>query len=172
MRPIIIEGMDATGKSTLARYLADELGYIVKESEGPIYSPEELTDRLQRYDELSRRHGGGVIFVRHPLISEPIYATHVHKREPFHTFGQSEYKLKLMVPKPIIVVCKPSGKKVDHQLKIFDTPEYLDALDEARVYVEQEYEEWVYIGLGAIPYRIGGETRYIKLCVENMNHVL
>lgn len=171
MRPIIIEGPDASGKSTLARFLSEELGYTVKESEGPTRSLEDYRERLCRYYQMAWKTGGSVIFVRHPLISEPIYGHHV-RRNNLVSFGEAETLLKMMTPKPIIIYCDNTPAPVDHQLKIFDTPEYLDALKVAEPAIREEYYNWVYIGLGAIYYQIGIDMRAIKCQVENLRDML
>lgn len=65
---IIIEGMDATGKSTLATQLASHFNLKIKESEGPPSSPSELIHRVERYNGMI-----DTIFVRHPCVSHNIY---------------------------------------------------------------------------------------------------
>lgn len=66
---IIIEGPDATGKSTLARHIAAHLPLTIQESEGPPRDADEITDRIYRYYSLPLH----TLFVRHPCVSNPIY---------------------------------------------------------------------------------------------------
>jgi predicted HAD superfamily Cof-like phosphohydrolase len=65
---IIIEGMDATGKSTLAKMVASHFGLRIKESEGPPGSRDELHHRVTRYNNMV-----DTLFVRHPCVSHNIY---------------------------------------------------------------------------------------------------
>lgn len=65
---IIIEGMDNSGKSTLAIRMANYFGLIVQESEGPPRSAEEINNRVDNYEVMEGR-----LFVRHPVISNAIY---------------------------------------------------------------------------------------------------
>jgi predicted HAD superfamily Cof-like phosphohydrolase len=65
---IIIEGMDATGKSTLAKAVASHFNLKIKESEGPPVSRDELHHRVTRYNNMV-----DTLFVRHPCVSHNIY---------------------------------------------------------------------------------------------------
>src|ERR1043166_7927791 len=66
---IVIEGMDNSGKSTLARVIADHMGLAIQESEGPPRSADEINERVDRYSSMRDTH----LFVRHPCVSNPIY---------------------------------------------------------------------------------------------------
>lgn len=66
---IVIEGIDASGKSSLAQVLAAGLGMEIIESEGPEKEPGELNARVNRYFQHHQ-----AIFVRHPCVSDPIYS--------------------------------------------------------------------------------------------------
>lgn len=66
---IVLEGPDGGGKSTLAAILSTLTGRQVVAGEGPPKGPGEINERARRYLKLS-----GVIFDRHPCVSQPIYA--------------------------------------------------------------------------------------------------
>jgi hypothetical protein len=67
---IIIEGMDNSGKSTLAIRMAEYFELIVQESEGPPLSDEEINQRVDNYEVMEGR-----LFVRHPVVSNAIYGS-------------------------------------------------------------------------------------------------
>jgi hypothetical protein len=81
---IVIEGMDNSGKSTLAESMADYMELLVQESEGPPLSDEEINARVDRYE-----HMEGRLFVRHPVISNAIYGLFRPEGNPI-TAGQDD----------------------------------------------------------------------------------
>jgi len=74
---IILEGPDSGGKSTLARKLAEAIGWPVVHSGGPEKFPGELEQRTEKLLSLDRH-----IFDRHPVISNPIYAAAFDRGDP------------------------------------------------------------------------------------------
>ena len=164
---IIIEGVDATGKSTLAEHLAryNDRKTLIQESEGPARSIEEMTDRVERYrllEEEAEGSGCEIIFVRHPLISEPLYANFVHRREP-HV--KPEAVSALYDRRPLIIYCEPPTFPVHHVLKSTDTPEFLAKLEEGKARLLLGYRQWA-LPQANIIYRIGDDILQIaRLCV-------
>lgn len=67
-RPIVVEGPDGAGKSTLCRDLAYVFGMEVFHTGGPLKDADEAVSRVQRMKE-----AGAVIFDRVPHISERVY---------------------------------------------------------------------------------------------------
>jgi adenylate kinase family enzyme len=67
MRSIIVEGPDGAGKSTLAKELAEILGYRYQTTGGALDTPEALANKVEECME------SGVVYDRHPLISDMVY---------------------------------------------------------------------------------------------------
>lgn len=65
---IVLEGPDGGGKSTLAAILNSLTGMPIIAGEGPPKGPGEINERARRY----LKHDG-VIFDRHPCVSQPVY---------------------------------------------------------------------------------------------------
>lgn len=117
---IVIEGMDNSGKSTLARKLADYFGYDIQESEGPPKSAEEINERVDRYSRLTN-----VVFVRHPVSSNAIYGQMREEGDPI-TYGRS---MTFYESRPLIIYCDAGERGLGgHVIKESDTPEHLEKL--------------------------------------------
>lgn len=70
-RNIIIEGVDGSGKTTLARRLSNLMYIPVMLGAGPERYPDEMQDRITAYDVVASKTP--IIFDRHPCISDYIY---------------------------------------------------------------------------------------------------
>lgn len=68
-RPVVVEGPDGSGKSTLCRDLSYTLEVEVFHTGGPIKSEKEYRERAA-----DLRARGGIIFDRHPDISGRVYS--------------------------------------------------------------------------------------------------
>ncbi len=125
---IVLEGNDASGKSTLARVLSQRLSLQVIPSEGPEKFPGEIDERIGRYLQYDR-----VIFDRHPCVSQPIYQRLINKGQaiPDPQLTEDFYKQG-----NLIVYCRP-GKEG------FDLHEENPAIDNAAhlAGVRQNYNE-------------------------------
>lgn len=107
---IIIEGMDNTGKSTLAKKLNEQFGLrIIKRSGPPKDNGEFLLDTLS-FLVLNPQ----AIFDRHPIISEGIYGPILRDVNVFETEGTTwEFYIDRMVTNnPLIIYCRPPTEKV------------------------------------------------------------
>lgn len=65
---VIVEGPDGAGKSTLAAFVAQSLGWKIVASVGPTQNVHEFNERAR--SALCSRH---IVFDRHPIVSERIY---------------------------------------------------------------------------------------------------
>ena len=98
---IVIEGLDATGKSTLADCLAKHLHWPIQPSEGPPRYEGEMTLRVERYLKMSRH----VIYDRHPCVSQPIYGTmRTHNDDIDSTLVNAFY-----AQDPLFIYCDPAN---------------------------------------------------------------
>jgi len=158
---LIIEGPDASGKSTLARWLAP-LGLTIQESEGPPQSEQEIVSRIQRYDRLPRT----TLFVRHPCVSNPIY-----------DIGRSN---PVKIPQHVIeefyatdhffIYCHPYSTvhlNENHVVKDTDTPEH-ELLVASHYYQHcQAYIDWA-LRHAHVIYRIGDDRRPLGRMVASL----
>lgn len=120
MRHIIVEGPDGGGKSTLVEKLSDALQMPVHEkASDSIKGPVDWLGRWVDADMRSMREVGheypAVIYDRHPVISEPIYAAHVRKQPPQYPFGVPEFitgVTEVLYEHAVLVWCIPDLETV------------------------------------------------------------
>lgn len=131
---IIIEGMDNSGKSTLAVRLADYMGLIVRESEGPPRSDEEINERVDTYEKLE-----GVLFVRHPVISNAIYGSVRPDGNPI-TPGR---EMLFYEQKHLFIYCDAGNRGLGaHVEKAHDTPQHLEDITNNYNKLLYLYRQW------------------------------
>jgi hypothetical protein len=142
---IIIEGPDASGKSTLAEYLASALDFKIQPSEGrPKYSG-EFRERLTRYSQMD-----DVIFDRHPVISQVVYGRARASTEDMPT---GEDIRDLYAKNPFIIYARASDL-THHKVKAHDTPDHLDTIKVKSAFILDSYDSWAVLKAHYI-YRIG-----------------
>lgn len=128
---IVLEGPDASGKSTLAAYLANHLQRTIIPSEGPEKHPGEINERVRRY-QIHK----GVIFDRHPCVSQPIYGL-LAENTPI----DQELLDEFYSSSPILIYC--SGGSFDkHEATEHDTADHLKAVEENYDRLARLYESW------------------------------
>jgi hypothetical protein len=164
---ILLEGPDATGKSTLALELQRTLDYLIIPSEGPIRDREDMADRLDRYAALYGRYDGKVIFDRHPAVSEPIYATHVHEHPPCISVAEIRRCMGMFTT---VIYCHPAIR-LAHEVKEHDSSEFLEKLVKQRHSIARAYEAWGVKNAHLI-YRAGETHRpsFIRLVTASENY--
>ena len=150
MTMIVVEGMDNSGKSTLGEKLADYIGRIVQESEGPPLSDEEINQRVDRYEQRKDE----VIFVRHPVVSNSIYGKFRPEGDPI-TPGR---QMLFYDDKPILIYCDAGERGYEgHELKPHDTERHQKLLSEKQADLLREYRLWAAQHAHFI-YRIGDDV--------------
>lgn len=131
---IIIEGMDNSGKSTLAECMADYMDLIVQESEGPPKSDEEINARVDAYEVMLDR-----IFVRHPVISNAIYGKFRPEGDPI-TEGR---RMIFYEDGHTIIYCDAGDRGYEgHVVKDHDTEIHQDLLAKNQQNLLREYRLW------------------------------
>lgn len=151
---IVLEGPDNSGKSTLASFLAAHIRRPIVASEGPDQYPGEINDRIRRYEYFR-----GVIFDRHPCISQPIYgryrsATEVDQRL-IHRFMDS---------RPLFIYCR--GRDLaNHVEKKVDTPEHLASVKANHSMICRAYDEWA-VQHAHLWYRVGDNMHQLLNLVQ------
>lgn len=152
---IVLEGPDATGKSTLARYLSQELKRAIVPSEGPEKFPGEINERIRRY-----RWFDGVIFDRHPCISQSIYATFNGKTVPDLDLVFDFYETK-----PVLIYCSTNGRVLQHQTKDHDSDEHIQMIATNEQQILVLYDHWA-IEYAHLIYRVGSPMRRILNAIK------
>lgn len=131
---IVIEGMDNSGKSTLARGMADYMDLIVQESEGPPRSDEEINERVDRYQAMEGR-----LFVRHPCVSNAIYGKMRPEGNPI-TPGRT---MIFYDARPTLIYCDPGDRGLTgHVEKDHDSAQHLNLVDTNYAALLEEYRLW------------------------------
>lgn len=157
---IVIEGMDNSGKSTLAVEMADFMELIVQESEGPPKSNREINARVDRYEKMEGR-----LFVRHPVISNSIYGKFRKEGNPI-TPGRT---MIFYEAKPILIYCDAGDRGYEgHELKSHDTERHRDLLANNQQALLQEYRLWASQHAHFV-YRIGDDMDRLIAAVHFFN---
>jgi hypothetical protein len=156
---IIIEGIDASGKSTLAKYLSIELGLTIQESEGPPKYRGELDERIVKYFKLMA--AGRTLFVRHPCVSQPIYGLLRVKSDAIDPAHITEFYGN----DPFFIYCDPGKRGLSsHEVKPEEDPEHVAAVEEKYALLLVHYRMWA-MERAHLVYRIGDDVfRVAKLC--------
>lgn len=155
---IIIEGIDASGKSTLARIIARRLRLNLVESEGPPKYEGEMDHRVERYIA----YGNSVLFVRHPCISQPIYGA---MRDTHGDPINEDLLTEFYDQRHFFIYCDPLDRGMTgHKEKGHDSPRHMKAVNQNYNTLLQLYREWA-IKHAHVFYRIGDSMeRVIDLC--------
>lgn len=142
---VILEGSDGSGKSTLAAYLSGELNIRVQQGSGPPRHEGEIEQRLRAYLNLD-----GVIFDRHPAISQPIYG--MLRKELLSP------EFKAMVSEfygqpSLIIYCRATSLE-KHRVKEGENPDHIAALNDNHAALLAAYDAWA-VARANLIYRIG-----------------
>lgn len=131
---IVIEGMDNSGKSTLAEAMASYMDLLVQESEGPPKSDEEINERVDRYELLTDR-----IFVRHPCISNAIYGQVRAEGDPV-TIGR---RMLFYERGHTLIYCDAGNRGLEaHVQKAHDSEKHLKDIEDNYNRLLELYRLW------------------------------
>lgn len=138
---ILLEGVDASGKSTLARELMHKLNgtrafpWSYRRSEGPEKEPGEILKRIEHYNQESQ-----VIFDRHPIVSHPIYSKTVSWMTDIPNSVTEDFYTRPF----LIVYCMPTARGFDAHEAIegVDTAEHLEMVKNRYGELLADYNEW------------------------------
>lgn len=131
---IVIEGMDNSGKSTLAEHMAEYMELIIQESEGPPRSDEEINERVDRYEGMKDR-----LFVRHPCISNAIYGQVRPEGNPI-TPGRT---MLFYEARPCLIYCDAGVRGLGaHVEKAHDTKKHLKDITDNYQKILYLYRQW------------------------------
>lgn len=129
---IVLEGPDATGKSTLAKALAHMIGRPIIEGRGPPRSPLEMEQRIATYAGYRK-----VIFDRHPVISQQVYGT---LRDPPESLP-TETILDFWASAPLVIYCRRNGPPISHVIKPGEDPEHVHMVEKKDVAIRALYDD-------------------------------
>lgn len=123
MLPVIIEGPDGSGKSTLVAKLSRDLNLPIHHPGGPPINRYEFIRRLNFYSQ----NRGKFIFDRAPHISELIYPEAMGR---LSVVGNSMLYHLLESLNPVIVYCRRKNMRdmwesIDHSKKPHKTSQHL-----------------------------------------------
>lgn len=153
---IIIEGIDASGKSTLGEIISRELGYTLVESEGPPKYKGEVNHRIERYLTISK-----AVFVRHPAVSQLIYARLRNENDDVDPL-----LLKQVYDQcNLFIYCDPLSLQLkNHVIKDGEDPQHIKQIEEKYEWLLTEYRKWAMNNAHVI-YRIGDSIqRIVRIC--------
>ena len=143
---IVFEGVDNSGKSTLARAVASALSMNVQESEGPPKYTGELYHRAHRYWGMDN-----TLFVRHPFVSQTIYRTIRGNGEGI----KPEILKAFYDTRPLFIYCDPVDRGLEgHIVKEGESSTHLLAIREKYEELLAHYRLWA-LKHAIIIYRIG-----------------
>jgi thymidylate kinase len=129
---IVLEGIDNSGKSTLANLLSARLERVVVHSGGPEKYEGEFRSRVLSFLECK-----AVIFDRHPCVSERIYGP-IRER----TLLTPDLEGLFYSTNPLIVYCRPFNRLQGHIVKERDTVQHLEQVKQNYDEILNRYEQW------------------------------
>lgn len=165
---IVIEGMDNSGKSTLARSMAAYMKLVVQESEGPpliepMHDPTgeiEINERVDRYQAMEGR-----LFVRHPVISNAIYGKFREEGNPI-TLDRTALFYEA---RPVLIYCDAGERGFEgHELKAHDTERHQNLLMRRKDELLTAYRLWA-AQYATFVYRIGDDMERLIHTVHFFN---
>lgn len=153
---ICLEGVDATGKSTLADRMSKVLGLPIQQGDGPPKYPGEMHARLTRFKALYQEE---FIFDRHPVVSQTIYREMDRVNQP--TIPQY-FIDQFYQSRPLFIYCDPGNNvlRKHRETSASDTPEFLARLKKYYPKILALYREWA-VHHAFLCYRIGDDMNRV-----------
>jgi len=156
---IVLEGPDNSGKSTLAKFIAEQLMLPIVHSGGPEKYPGELISRVHNRLSIVQP----TIHDRHPCISQGIYlnalcldGTHVPD-DMVKAFYES---------KPLIIYCRNAGTLDGHVMSEHATSDYHKRVEQGFNVLCDLYDDWA-LRHANVTYRIGDDMNAVVRMVRS-----
>ena len=155
---VVIEGIDNSGKSTLARLIVKKLNYTLVESEGPPKYSGEINHRVARYSSIP-----SPVFVRHPLVSQPIYGRLRGEKDDI----DPDLLVEFYNQGHLFIYCDPLDRGLSGHVEksLVDTARHMRHLNTGYPELLSAYREWA-IQRAHILYRIGDDISAVTRFVE------
>lgn len=156
---IVLEGPDASGKSTLAEHIKSFIHWPIQPSEGPEKYPGEINERIERYLKFNN-----TIFDRHPVISQSIYGQFNDTTGVDPILANEFYGTE-----PLLIYCARDSESFpkNHKKKGHDTDRHVSLIENHDGEIVQLYEDWAMQHAHFI-YRIGDPTWVIDKYMSTM----
>lgn len=159
---IVLEGADNSGKSTLAKYIAEQLLLPIVHSGGPEKFPGEVIERTKKRLTIV----GPMLHDRHPVVSQNIHLTAL--RLP-GTYIPEDLVAQFYESKPLIIYCRNAGTLDGHQMSEHASPEYHRRVERYFPDLCRMYDEWA-LHHANITYRIGDDmSNVVRMVRAYMN---
>lgn len=167
---IVIEGMDGSGKTTLAKRLAKDLKIPYFHHGAPAVTLTEFRRKCMRSTVLFQRP---IVQDRTPLISECIYGE-FKPGEPFMLWGDSQHWIKTAMI--VLIYCRPA--KHIHRPDEYESAEYIEWLKTNWSGIQARYDtymaqmhairyDWTNKGFEAIAY-----NGIVELCNKKLDQLV
>lgn len=163
---IIIEGMDNTGKSTLAKKLSLKFNLKIIKSSGPPEDKESWIKKIHYSIDQSKK-GINFIYDRHPLISEYVYGPILRGKNLLDNEEGNQLWKEFIEIQPFIIYCRPPifciikyGERKQMNGVIKNTNLLVRAYDSFIAEVSKSMEVFHYNYLENTEYKIFIKIRY------------
>ena len=155
---IVLEGVDNTGKTTLAEQISIRYGLPVQHSGGPCKYPGEINKRLSHFLDMTR-----VVFDRHVAISQPLYGS---IKEPSEEMPSDDLVRRFYRSYPFIIYCDPiSEPDFDRVSSSVETPEHRAMVAKNYNKLLASYRTWAAQRAHVI-YRIGDYQGAVQAALQ------
>jgi len=155
---IVLEGPDASGKSTLAKHIAEQLLLPIVHSGGPEKFPGEVLERTKKRLGIT----GPMLHDRHPAVSQNIHLTAL--RLP-GTYIPEGMLAQFYASKPLIIYCRNPGTLEGHQMSEHASTEYHRRVERYFPDLCRMYDEWA-LRHASFTYRIGDDMNSVVRMVR------
>lgn len=154
---IVIEGMDNSGKSTLAIEIGKSMGIGVVESEGPPRSAIEINERVDKYHAYDE-----IVFVRHPCVSNAIYGQVREEGNPITPDRTKRFYQR----NPLFIYCDAGQRGLTtHVIKEHDTSKHIKDITDNYNKLLYLYRQWAAENSHFV-YRIGDDMYRLIVAIS------